>query len=424
MRHDCIILADGPSALLELCGISPLERLLRTLQRCGITRASILSSTPEAISKSLAQTSWPRTRIDLSVRHQTDGSTVEQIVALWPEANPFLLVVRGDAIFDIRLLRLLLAQKSTTALVDSSVPQRLEPLVASAQNTIAGKWGGAALLQYEWALGKRGSFAKAVRAGLEDRSLAALDVAEQAFYDGTLRRKLRPFWFLTPGASDRELAEDVLLDSVQKGSLDLPALVHAPIERFLVSRLCKTSITPHQLTIAWIIVACATTILFARGHLVWGIALALIVGILDGLDGKQARIKVETSKSGKLEHRFDSFFEIVWPTALAYHFYTTGQLPGAFIYLAVLLVAEALDGIGKAGIYLKSERLVKQPNRFEGLVRVIGGRRNIFIWVLAGAVLLRAPAKALIIMAWWETITATIDLLHAGILHWPRPEKS
>jgi phosphatidylglycerophosphate synthase len=411
-----MILADGPSALVELCGISPLERLLRTLQRCGVSRATVLSSTPEAISQSLARPSWPRGRIDLRVCHQPNGSTVEQIVALWPETSPFLLVVRGDAIFDIRLLRLLLAQKSATALVDSSVPDRLEPLVTSAQSTNAGKWSGAALLQYDWMAKHRGSFDKAVRAGVEARSLAALDVAEQPFYDSTLRRKLRPFWFLTPSASDRKLAECVLLDSVQKGSLDLPALVHAPVERFLVSRLCKTSITPHQLTIAWIVLACTTTILFARGQLGWGIGLALIVGILDGLDGKQARLKVETSKSGKLEHRFDSLFEIAWPTALAYHFYTTGQLPGAFIYLAVLLVAEALDGVGKAGIYLNSEKWKKQPSRFDGLVRLIGGRRNIFIWVLAAAVLLAAPAKALIVMAWWETLTAAVDLLHAGSL--------
>ena len=212
---------------------------------------------------------------------------------------------------------------------------------------------------------------------------------------------------------------------MQKGSLDLPALIHAPIEKFLISHLCKTSITPHQLTIAWIVLACAITILFALGHLIWGIVLALIVGILDGLDGKQARIKVETSRSGKLEHRFDSLFEVAWPSALAYHFYTTGQLPGAFIYLSVLLLAEALDGIGKAGVYSSSEKLMKEPGRFDRLVRLLGGRRNIYVWVLAVAVIVRAPAKALIVMTWWEALTAAIDLPHAAwSLHLLRRKKS
>jgi Phosphatidylglycerophosphate synthase len=40
-----------------------------------------------------------------------------------------------------------------------------------------------------------------------------------------------------------------------------------------------------------------------------GIGLALIVGVLDGLDGKLARLKLETSKAGKLEHLFDALFE-------------------------------------------------------------------------------------------------------------------
>lgn len=411
-----MILADGPSALVELCGISALERLLRTLQRCGITRATILSSTPEAISESLAQASWSRARIDVRVCHQPSESMVEQIVALWPKGDPFLLVVRGNAVFDTRLFRLLLAQKSTTALVDSSVPEQLEPLVASVENTDAGKWSGAALLQYDWASEQRGSLDKAVRAGLEKRSLAALDVAEQPFYDSTLRRKLRPFWFPTPPASHRRLAESVLLDSVQKGALDLPAIVHAPLERFLVSHLCKTWITPHQLTIAWITLAFITTALFATGYLISGIVLAFIIGILDGLDGKQARLKVETSKSGTLEHRFDSLFEVGWPSALAYHFYSSGQLAKAFVYLVILVAAQALDGIAKGGIYLAFAKMETPPNLLDRVVRLFGGRRNVYIWILLFAVILGAPAQALVVMAWWQAATAIIDLPHAGWL--------
>jgi len=178
--------------------------------------------------------------------------------------------------------------------------------------------------------------------------------------------------------------------------------------------LCKTSVTPHQLTISWIVLAFVTTILFAMGHLVWGCLLAFVVGILDGLDGKQARLKVETSKAGKLEHRFDSLFEVAWPTALAYHFYTSGQLPNAFWYLLILIAAESLDGIGKAGIYRASERSLTPPNLLDRMVRLLGGRRNVYLWVLIVALVLGAPAKALVVMAWWEVCTALIDLPHAA----------
>ncbi len=112
MRHECVIIADSPGALVELCGISILERLLRTLQRCGLKRAIVLSSTSQLISDALAQPSRPRSEIDLRVCHRPDGGgMIEEIVAARPENGQLLLVIRGDVVFDGRLLELLLAHK-------------------------------------------------------------------------------------------------------------------------------------------------------------------------------------------------------------------------------------------------------------------------------------------------------------------------
>ena len=152
-----------------------------------------------------------------------------------------------------------------------------------------------------------------------------------------MRREIRPYWFPAPAPGQSQEAERVLLDAAQKGTQDFPALVHAPIENFLVSQLCKTAITPNQLTVFSNIVAWGATFLFATGHLTAGTVLALSVGILDGLDGKQARLKIETSKMGKLEHWFDALFEISWWIALAYYLQSSGRLRSAFGYLALLI---------------------------------------------------------------------------------------
>jgi hypothetical protein len=81
MVSECVILADSPGALTELCGISTLERLLRTLQRCGINRATVLSSTPDLIAKELARPSWARAELNVTVRPRPIGPlTVQQIV--------------------------------------------------------------------------------------------------------------------------------------------------------------------------------------------------------------------------------------------------------------------------------------------------------------------------------------------------------
>ena len=128
-------------------------------------------------------------------------------------------------------------------------------------------------------------------------------------------------------------------------------MVHGPIENFLISRLCRTAITPNQLTLITNVVAWGATFLFASGHLGWGTIVALAVGILDGLDGKQARVKVETSKIGKLEHWFDAFFEHSWWIAIAYYLQTSGRLPAALGYYLLLMGGEAVAGSAALGVF-------------------------------------------------------------------------
>jgi phosphatidylglycerophosphate synthase len=418
MIDACLVLADSPGALTELCGISTLERLLRTLVRCGIARATVLSSTPKVIAEQLARPSWPRAGMDLTLRTRANGGLrLEQIVDVWPNSAKLLLVVPADAVFDVRLFRLLVSQSGPAVLVDSAAPVRLQPLVASTPNTNRGKICGPSVLRRDWAQEqprKHSGLERALRSGLENNTLAALDVAAQPSYSLEMRRDLRPLWFPASSPSQKKLAERLLLHSTQKGMPDLPAWVHAPIENFLIARLCKTPITPNQLTVFCNAVAWVTTILFATGQLAWGMALALIVGVLDGLDGKQARVKVETTRAGKLEHWFDAIFEWSWWTALAYHFQVSGHLPGAFRYWLLLLLAEAIDGFAKGSVYFTTGKTIDELGTFERLVRLLGGRRNIYVWILTVGLLLGAPAKAFVLMAWLEAATALVHLPRAA----------
>ena len=76
-------------------------------------------------------------------------------------------------------------------------------------------------------------------------------------------------------------------------------------------------------------------------------------------------------------------------------------------------MAEALDGIGKLGVYLPAEKSLVGPDLLDRIVRLIGGRRNIYVWVLVACAVLGTPEKALIVMAFWEVATAAADLLHS-----------
>lgn len=367
MPHGCLILANAPEALVEICGIPVLERLLRTLQRCGVRRATILSRTPDAMRPLVANPDAARRglRVDLS----------EEANAIL-DPGPLFLVVRGDTIYDPRLIDLLLAQEKAMALSNDAA-------------------------------------ALAPRESAEDfAGLTKIDIDALPHYSPALRRNLRPYCFSIAKTSPAEI-ERALIDATQKGARDFPAFLHAPIEKALVARFCKTRVTPHQITIAWIILALITTGLFAFGQIGCGIALALIVGILDGLDGKLARLRVETSAAGKLEHHFDSFFEVAWPGVLALHFFRTGELSNAFAWLALLILAQIADGLAKGAIYGAFAKLMRAPDLLDRVVRFFGGRRNVFIWILLIATIAGAPAKGLIGMSLVQLATAIVDLPHA-----------
>ncbi|MBO0696254.1 MAG: hypothetical protein J2P56_09170, partial [Verrucomicrobia bacterium] len=228
MVNECVILADAPGALTELCGISTLERLLRTLQRCGITHATILSSTPDAIASEVARPSWARAHLNLTLRTRSNGAlTIEEIADVWPAATKLVLIVPADSVFDPRLLRTLVSQEDSKVLVDSGMRRpHLQALIASAPDTARGKLCGPAVLKREWALAQSGPLEQVLRNGLANRSLPVLDVSAQPHYYVSMRRHLRPYWFPAPSdnGQNRELAKRVLFDSIQKGTLDIPAL--------------------------------------------------------------------------------------------------------------------------------------------------------------------------------------------------------
>jgi phosphatidylglycerophosphate synthase len=284
-----------------------------------------------------------------------------------------------------------------------------------------GRLTGAAVLDRRWLSNESGPFHETLRRAVDAGHLRALDIAAQPSYSLAMRRELRPLWIPSPQPAQRKEAERLILDSAQKGSLDLPAWVHGPIETSIVARLCKTRITPNQLTALCNVVAWAAVPLFATGHLVWGTALALAVGVLDGLDGKQARVKVETSEAGKLEHWFDTFYELAWLFALTYHFQASGEVPEAWKYLLLFLCAEGVDGLAKLSIIRRYGRLIDELSPLDRKIRFLGGRRNIYIWILAVGVLLGAPAESFVVMVWWEVITAVVHVIRAIWAIWIRP---
>ena len=140
--------------------------------------------------------------------------------------------------------------------------------------------------------------------------------------------------------------------------------------------------------------------------------------MLDGLDGKLARVKLQTSKAGRLEHFFDALFENSWWVALACHLSISGKLPHAFSYLSLLIGAEVLNALARASIVRYYGKSISELGRFDRIFRLVGGRRNIYVWILALGLILGAPSGAFKLIAWWEAVTAAVHLARAAGALW------
>ncbi len=390
-----LIFASAPECLSHLCGISLVERLLRVLQRLGFARATVFANSPE-VAEHLSRPSWARAHLTLSFAELPDTGdvTVSEVMEILG-THARVLMVRANFYYDARLLQSIARAKATTILIDSSGATRIS---------------GAALISREWLSQRDGGAAvrSALKIAVDSGEVAFLDAAQQPTYVTSMRRDLRPFFFPSSEMSDR-----VILDAAQNGTLDLPALVHAPIETALVSRLCRTAVTPNQVTLFTLMIGLATTFLFALGHLWPGAILALIVGVLDGIDGKLARVKVETTELGSWEHSFDYFLELSWWTALASWFQRSGQLPTAYGWLSLLFAADLCGRLAKRSVKQRLLRNLDDVSAFDRIVRYVAGRRNIYVWIFATGLLLGHPATAFIALCAWGAVSAVIHAIRA-----------
>jgi len=195
----------------------------------------------------------------------------------------------------------------------------------------------------------------------------------------------------------------------EKGASDLLAYyVHRPIENWITLRLMRTSITPNQITLMVNLLAYLVAASYFFGYLLQGSILSFLVGLLDGVDGKLARAKNQTSRLGKMEHAFDLLFEFTWLITFALYLQRSlnSSLPlilASFSMLFISFYRYCYDTFSRTmGTSLDTY------GNFERIFRRIAGRRNLYnIHILIG-VLLGFPQYSLVSVMAHAMLTAMI----------------
>ena len=144
---------------------------------------------------------------------------------------------------------------------------------------------------------------------------------ELEHYDDHLRRVEPPL--LEPMREEqRHALESLLYGNAYKGITDLVTKWLWPRPaRHVVGWCASAGITPNMVTITGLLLVLAATWLFAHGAFASGLACGWVMTLLDTVDGKLARVTVQSSKLGHwLDHGMDivhpPFWYVLWGTGL------------------------------------------------------------------------------------------------------------
>ena len=403
--------------LIQIAGMPLIGRVLHRLKEAGVQSVWIAVGYAADIVRQQIGDNYAGLKIQyINVKHWKKGNLYSVLAAQGIFQQNFLLCM-SDHIFDPEIPKKLINSKFESAIVlavdkvseaDTKVLERdgtiLEIGKKINHSNIAIDTGvflcSPKIFDYANQTAKEGSseLADCVRIAGQSGDAQVVDVSGYLWADVVTKQ-------------DFDRAKRLIVENSQKkrGASDFVAhYFNRPIENAILYYISDwLFITPHRLTIATNILAWFITYLFFSGYLGLGALLTFVVGIMDGLDGKLARIRWSSTKLGLMEHPFDMLYEFSWLVALGLFLsQSEGLLPLGLVAGSITLIAFyrfCYDQFSRAtGISLDIY------GRFERSFRRIAGRRNIYnVYILIG-VLLGIPLYSLIGVLFHSALTAFV----------------
>ena len=410
MRFSVVLFADtealAAGAGRSIYGISLLERHLRVFASLGARQVTIVGSSPGRGSNIRVDGFDDRWYRELDA---VDYVRTDECPTRWlPGKDETALVMDAGHLYDPRVLRAMIDGGPNRRAVDSAVREPCRLLVADG-DLLAGlttSWTGSESL---WS----------ALDSVQESTCPVFDLREMDPYIVDLRRSLPPWWLVVDSDLKIRRAEALLTDAAQKGTLDFPAeFIHPPLENLLTKWISASTVTPNQVTTLSILLAFLTTGLLAigqmgTGYLAAGLVIAFIVGVLDGVDGKLARVTVRCTRFGdRFEHILDVVWELTWYWALGWMLSAGGEVVGPFVLAAVITVFYLFDKAATGMFKSRQGIELFDYAPVDRFFRRIGARRNTNVLLLLAGMTVGVLEEAFTCVAIWTVITAAF--------HWTR----
>lgn len=424
------VIEDEPRSLTQLLGISLIERVVLTAKRADIAEfVIVIGYDGEKIRTHLGSGDRYGIKIEYienSEWKKGDGFSVLKAKEL---LNENFVLLMSDRIVDDRILKELVGydiKNSVVVVVDRREPfpgdekvlEKGGKIVDIGENIQNANCVGTGIFlctpgifSYVRETTKEGDqrFIDCIAEASKNSDAEVLDITKIQSYVSKMRKSINPWWVHIRTENDLERAKDVIIESSSKGASDFLAhYLHKPIENKLVGYVSNFGITPNQVTIIVNLLAYTITGLFFFGYLLPASLLTFVVGVLDGIDGKLARVKLHITRLGSLEHSFDLLFEFLWFIALSlYLFRSTNDAISLilciFIILFVAFYRHVYDQYRRA-----MNRSLDDSGDFERMFRRVAGRRNLYNIPILVSILLGCPLYSLVFVLFHSLVTAVV----------------
>ncbi|MFQ5824651.1 MAG: CDP-alcohol phosphatidyltransferase family protein [bacterium] len=390
----------------RLWGLTLLERNIKELQILGI-KEIIMATASESDPRDQFCQPWP-SELKIKLNIATDVDPFESLIVALQESKELILVLEGHALNDRRVLKKLVEVPFPCAVISTTGSLKAGAAVLSANDTSL------------FINSRNKKLTHLFIEAIQDSKIQKLDLTQFDPYIENLRREIHPYLLLIESSKQLKEADQLLRQTVHKGVNDFVAkYIHPPLEFGAARFLTSTPITPNQITLLWIILAGITILLFANGHLYWGIFIAAACGVLDGIDGKLARLTLHFSKAGDLlDHISNTVYDALWYLALGWYFSNGDLNSTAAQFTMILFIAYIVERV-VPGIFKKLHGYeIYDYQEIDKVARLIGSRMNNNVWVLMLGIIFGLAQETFYAISLWMLTTASWHTLRLFWVTW------
>jgi phosphatidylglycerophosphate synthase len=247
-----------------------------------------------------------------------------------------------------------------------------------------------------------------------DTSLETVTPEDLAAFNETLKSAQAPF--LEPVAQENKAElENRLYGNAYKGITDLVTkFVWPRPARKAVQIAASMGMSPNMVTSIGLVLVIAACYLFLNGHYLAGLLAGWIMTFLDTVDGKLARVTVQSTRFGNLyDHIIDlvhpPFWYIYWGMSLAGFATVLGfdQQQMYWLIIVAYVLGRLVEGVfpllGSCGIF------TWRP--FDAWFRLVTARRNPCLLILTASAVAGRPDWGFVAVTFWSVITTLVLVL-------------